>query len=280
MVKQILHPQKHLHPYSSTVGICHRVLFQSSYRSPNKRNAPSTTEFPQISWFPETNHIQLMQDVDFLIPTYLLCNLRGSALPFFIVEIEPPVPLIPAHLPHPFMYGIPMPMYRQVPGTGFGLFPELSFGDDIDLTVSGDTRHPVPSHPRLRSHSRTAGIAINQYFKHMVPYISFQHSLIFSIEKCRTTKRRENPAICFRRSSSMTRRSYFPAKASASFYRKTDLLPETFPKTIWEQRTRKKRVLYSLNFNKRKGRRYFKGAFRISIISMDSSTFSIFRYCR
>ena len=112
MVKQILQSLKHLHSYPSTVGIGYRILLQPSNGPPHKGDAFSLTDFPQIARLPETYHIQLMQDVNALISAYFFRYLRCPALPFFIMEIEPPVSLVPAYSPHTFGYGIPMPMYR------------------------------------------------------------------------------------------------------------------------------------------------------------------------
>ena len=109
-----------------------------------------------------------MNNVDLLSTADLTCQSQRPLLPATIMEIEPPVPLIPTHPANTIRNGEIIKMHvsrmRKHGQLPFNTAPELPFRNDKKLALLGQPDTPVPSHPRLTSVIRRNGIGIDQDF--------------------------------------------------------------------------------------------------------------------
>lgn len=106
-----------------------------------------------------------MQHVYPLLLANSLAYEVGFPLPFFVVFVESPIALIPAHSPYVLRNGIIIEVrilaLWQLRKHGFYLFLKLSFGDDVQLAMLGKMQTPVPCHAWLAAHVGAASVSID-----------------------------------------------------------------------------------------------------------------------
>ena len=119
---------------------------------------------------PEAYHVQLVNDVYAVFRHDAPRQRKRPFLPFFVMAVKTPVPLVPAHPANFFRYG--KIMEHDVAGLGkagelpFYVFPPFPLRNHMHLAVHGQVDDPVPPHAGFAAPVRVDGISVNQDLHH------------------------------------------------------------------------------------------------------------------